>query len=201
MRIRTRRRMARWTSAGVGAATLGMLLIAPAGAAPAPRSGDRAGKGDKHPPPPQMRSLYAMLGKFTCPEKAEPGQPAEEGYMTGSKGLGGHFLDTRVDIPGVLHGRGTMGWNPVDKEYFAFYADDWGSTSTATSKGWKDGHLVFTGPIVQVLSPDPSGNAKGVRMTLTNDYRLIDRDHYTVVQTISVPDGPTVRSTFECRRV
>jgi hypothetical protein len=149
-----------------------------------------------------MRSLFAMLGKYTCPEVVPPGSPpGEAGFETNTKGLGGHYLDTLVDIPGVLHGRGITGWNPVDGNYFAQYADDWGSSSTATGSGWVNGHLVLTGPIIQVVSPNSTGHATGVHMTLSNDYQILGKGHYAVIQTITTPTGQTVQHKFDCRRM
>jgi hypothetical protein len=148
-----------------------------------------------------MRSLYALLGRYECPQRVQPGETPEMGYMTSTKDVNGHLVNTRVDIPGVLDGRGVMGWNPVDRKYFAYYADDWGTTSTATAPGWVDGHLVFTGPHTQVSAPDPSGEAEGVRLTLLNDYKINRPGHYTVVQTLIVPNGQTVQNTYDCTRV
>lgn len=199
----TRRNWVKWAPVGALGAALGLslLLTAPAGAAPAaqPRHPSVA---DPLPPPPQMRSLYAMLGSYRCEDHPSPGITPSVLYVTNTKGLGGHYVDSSVEIrPNVLRGRSTMGWDPVNGRYFSFYADDWGSSYTVTSPGWDNGHLIFTGSIIQVASPSATGHATGIQLGIGNDYQILGPWHFTDAQAITLPDGRTVQHNYDCHRL
>ena len=203
MHIMTPRKWIRLAPASVLVATLGLalLLMAPADAAPTAQL-RHPPAADPLPPPPQMLSLHAMLGSYKCDDHTSAGVTPTVLYETNTKGLGGHYLDSYVEIrPNVLRGRSTIGWDPVDGKYFSFYDDDWGSSYTATAPGWSNGHLIFSGSIIQVVSPNPTGHAPGILLALGNDYQILGPGHFTDTQTITVPDGRSLQHNYDCRRL
>lgn len=193
----------KWAPVGAlgGALGLALLLTASAGATPTAQL-RHAATADPLSPPPQMRSLYPMLGSYKCDDHPSAGAKPTVLYLTNTKGLGGHYLDSYTEIrPDVLHGRSTIGWDPVSGKYFIFYEDDWGSSYTETSPGWNNGHLIFSGSGDQVISPNSTGSAPGILLDLANDYQILGQGHFTDTQTVTVPGGQSVQHNYDCRRL
>ncbi|MFI0487630.1 DUF1579 family protein [Actinomadura sp. 9N215] len=191
----------RRTTLGVAGAITGLLAlgIGPANAQP---SGPAKPRKQELPPPPQVRGLDFTLGTFDC---TQPGQTKLEVTMAAKRGLGGHYYYSDVTqymaapYPNV-YGKGVYGWNPVDGTFIMQYHDNWGSSGTASSPGWQDGHLRFAGNLLQVLNPNPTGTAKGVTLGIKDDYQVIDRNRFTIAQTVTSPDGTSKNGNLDCRR-
>jgi hypothetical protein len=204
MRIITGRGRIRLVFAGVLTVTAGLtaIFMVPASATPAAQSGPgHSANSDPLAPPPQMSSLYPMVGSYKCDDHPSPGVSPSTLYETNTKGLGGHQLVSSVQIrPNVLSGQAVFGWDPVDGRYFGFYDDNWGSSYTETSPGWVNGHLIFTGTIIQVEAPSATGHASGIDLGLENDYQILGPGHFTDSQTITVPGGKSVQHNYDCHR-
>ncbi|MEO5876850.1 MAG: hypothetical protein ABIS86_19900 [Streptosporangiaceae bacterium] len=184
------RRPVRVTAAVFGAGLLSLTLSGAAGA-----------QSKALPPPPQVKGLDFLLGSFECAYTPPPGGSPSVTYTKTRRALGGHYYDTEVRIePGSLRGFASYGWNPVEGTFISQYHDDWGSSANYVSPGWKDGHLVFTGRLLQVITPSATGKAPGVWMDIQEDYHLLGRGHFTSVQTFTLPSGVTLQGTSDCRR-
>jgi hypothetical protein len=198
----TRRKWMMWAPAGALGAALGLTLIftVPAGAA-SPAQHQHTPVSDLLPPPPQMRSLYAILGSYKCADQPPPGVAPQDLYVTSTKMLGGNYVSSDVEIPNVVRGQDIIGWDPVDGNYFEFYEDDWGSSGTATAPGWDNGHLIFKGSTIQVLSPSSTGHAQGLRLDGQNDYQVLGPGHYTDTATTFLPNGTSSVHIYDCHRL
>ncbi|WEV23867.1 DUF1579 family protein [Streptomyces sp. 71268] len=213
---RERRRLApvRWRGAPLGiagASALGLALfaVAPVGAEPAPRNAadsapqqhTRPHKPRTLPAPPQIRGLDFLLGRFTCDYAPPPGSKPATMTMTTKRAMGGHYLYTDATMqPGDVVGRATFGWDPVAKKFINQYHDNWGSNGNYAAAPWKDGHLIFTGSLSQVVKPDPSGETTGVPISLHDDYQVVNKNHFTNHQTMTFSDGTVLKGTYDCRR-
>jgi hypothetical protein len=186
--------------AGASAALAASVLVvagSPVSAAPAPRPPKGHPKATL-PAPPQMSALDPLLGKYRCDEKAAPDQRF---YLNTTRGMDGHFQYGDITIqPGDLHAQAVYGWDPVDGVYFSQYHDNWGSHSTTSSPGWKDGHLVFTGDIVQVAAPSATGHAQGAHLQLKDDYTVVRPGYFIAVTTVTF-NGVDYPHTYDCHRV
>jgi hypothetical protein len=179
--------------------SLTLLLAVPASAVSAPLTGQA--RTESLPPPPQMGSVYPMLGYYKCADTPPPGVTPADLYVTNTKGLGGHYLDSLVVIPNVVRGRSVMGWDPVNGNYFTFYADDWGTSGMATAPDWADGHLIFKGWTIQTFAPNPTGHAQGIRLDGVSDYQIVGPGHYIDTVTSVLPDGRSIQHIYDCRRL
>jgi len=190
-------RPARLTGAVAVLATCAFVVAgSPVSAAPATHAKPH-GK-PKLAPPPQMSALDPLLGKYKCDEAAAPDQ---EFYLNTTRAMGGHFQYGDITIqPGDLHAMAAYGWDPVNGNYFSQYHDNWGSHSTTTSPGWKDGHLIFTGEIVQVAAPDATGHAQGALLKLKDDYSIVRPGYFKSVTTVTY-NGVDYPHSYDCHRI
>jgi hypothetical protein len=195
---RTWSRPVRVTGA-VAVLTASVFAVAgsPVSAAPAPHG--KPAHPAKLPPPPQIKTLDPLLGKYKCDDAATPDQ---QFYVTNTRTLDGHYQSSEATIvPGDVHGIGTYGWDPVNGVFFYQYHDNWGSHSTESSPGWKDGHLTFTGDLLQVAKPDPTGHTTGAAVKITEEYSDVrPGEHFTSVSTVTY-QGVDYPHTYDCNRV
>lgn len=190
----------RLVAGGVSVAmSLTLLGVTPASAES--DSQPRAPRTAVLPPPPQVRGLDFLLGAYKCAYTPPPGLDPAVVYMTTRRALDGHYyyIDI-VIVPGDVHGLLLYGWNPVNGNFIGQYHDNWGSSGTSVSPGWQDGHLIFSGPLIQVIAPSATGVAPGVPMSLKDDYTVPDPGHYIDVQTITLEDGSTGVGSYDCHR-
>lgn len=197
----TTRKRLRWTPLGALGAALSLALLFAVPASAVPSAQPRQGHTDSLPPPPQMRSVYPMLGSYKCADTPPPGVAPADLHVTNTKGLGGHYLETLVVIPNVVRGRSVMGWDPVNGNYFTFYWDDWGTSGMATAPGWANGRLIFEGWTIQPFRPSPTGQAEGVRLNGVSTYQILGPGHYTDTVASVLPNGQTVEHIYDCRRL
>ncbi|WP_307821561.1 hypothetical protein [Streptomyces coffeae] len=153
------------------------------------------------PAPPQMRDLDFLLGTYTCDYTPPPGgKPAVLG-MTTKKAMGGHYYYTDATLePGKVVGRSSFGWNPVDNTFINQYHDNWGSSGNYSSPGWKNGHLMFKGPLNQVVTPDAGGSTEGIKLGLVDDYQILGPGHFRDNTSFTFPDGTVLRGSYDCHR-
>jgi hypothetical protein len=150
------------------------------------------------PAPPQMKALDPLLGKWKCDEAAAPDQ---QFIINATRGLDGHYQNETVTIdPGGVRAVASYGWNPLDQVYFSQYHDNWGSSSSTTSPGWKDGHLIFTGEVIQIAAPDATGHATGAHMQLKDDYTLVRPGYFKSTTTVSL-NGVDYPHSYDCHTI
>ncbi|MET7766722.1 hypothetical protein [Streptomyces sp. NPDC005336] len=153
------------------------------------------------PSPPQMRGLDFLLGSYACDYTPPPGGKPAVLHLTTRRAMGGHYFYTDATLePGNVVGRSSFGWNPVDGTFINQYHDNWGSSGNYTSTGWKDGHLTFKGPLIQVITPHATGKSPGVKLDLVDDYQLLGPGHFKDTTSFTFPDGSTLRGSYDCRR-
>jgi hypothetical protein len=132
---------------GLLTAALAAALLAPAGSPLAAAEG---------PPSPaaEMANLQIFDGSWTCRGQvpASPMGPggAIEGTVVSASDLGGFWQSgtvksTGAGMPGTMEGMFHMTYDPAVKQYVLLWVDNMGGWSQATSPGWQDDALVFTG--------------------------------------------------------
>ncbi|MBB5938681.1 DUF1579 family protein [Streptomyces zagrosensis] len=193
------------SAAAVG---LALLAVGPVGAETANKS--EAAAQSQHsqpkkprtlPAPPQVRGLDFLLGTFTCDYAPPPGSKPATMTMTTKRAMGGHYYYTDATMqPGDVVGRATFGWDPVAKKFINQYHDNWGSSANYAAGPWKDGHLVFTGRLSQVVKPSPTGETTGVPIDLRDDYQVVNKNHFTNEQRMTFSDGTVLTGSYDCRR-
>ncbi|MFF7653920.1 hypothetical protein ACFZCY_29515 [Streptomyces sp. NPDC007983] len=190
--------------AAVGAATMGLVAFAvtPVNAEPdAAEKPSRATSTNPLPAPPQMRALDFLLGSYTCAYTPPPGSRAAVMHLTTKRAMGGHYFYTDATLePGHVVGRSSFGWDPVDGKFIVQYHDNWGSSANYSSPGWRNGHLVFKGPLSQVVTPSAAGKTDGVNMDVVDDYHMLGPGHFKDATSFTFPDGTTLRGSYDCRR-
>ncbi|WP_086710017.1 hypothetical protein [Streptomyces antimycoticus] len=185
---------------GVAAVSLIALTVSPVNAEPDGRAKPPRGRNPL-PAPPQIRDLDFLLGSYTCEYTPPPGGTAAVLKLTTRRALGGHYFYTDATLdPGNVVGRSAFGWNPVDGKFINQYHDNWGSSGNYTSSGWKDGHLIFKGPLTQVITPNATGQTSGVKLDLMDDYQVLGRGHFKNSTSFTFPDGSTLQGSYDCRR-
>jgi hypothetical protein len=127
----------------------------------------------------QMAELNFLLGRYKC--LSTPGDLTT--YESTSKILDGNYYQMVVKffIPGagMFTAYWTLGWDSVDHNYIGQYFDNLGTTGTATSAGWQNGHLKFPGQYVKVVTPGgASGAGQGARQTAQDDFVSVGPGHY-----------------------
>ncbi len=198
-----RRRWSRRVPAGVvGAATVGLVALTVSPVSAEPDTGARPPRGgDPLPAPPQIRALDFLLGSYTCDYTPPPGGRPAVLKLTTKRAMDGHYLYTDATLePGNVVGRSTFGWNPVDGTFINQYHDNWGSSGSYTSSGWQDGHLVFRGPLTQVITPNATGRTSGVKLNLLDNYQVLGRGHFKNATSFTFPDGSTLQGSYDCHR-
>jgi hypothetical protein len=136
-----------------------------------------------NPPAHQMSELDFMLGKYTCLTAPFPHLGRLTMYESTRKILDGNYYQMTVKLlipgEGLFTAYWTLGWDSVDHNYIAQYFDNTGTTGTATSTGWQDGHLKFPGQYVKVVTPGgASGIGKGAQETAQDDFFIVGPGHY-----------------------
>ncbi len=199
-------RRRRWTRqvpagvVGVAAVSLIALTVSPVNAEPDTRGKPPRGRNPL-PAPPQIRDLDFLLGSYTCDYTPPPGGNPAVLTLNTKRAMGGHYLYTDATLePGNVVGRSSFGWNPVDGKFITQYHDNWGSSGNYTSSGWKDGHLIFKGPLTQVITPNASGQTTGVKLDLKDDYQVLGPGHFKDTTSFTFPDGSTLQGSYDCRR-
>ena len=168
----------------------------PVSAAPATHA--KAHRVAPLPVPPQMKALEPLLGKWKCDEKAAPDQ---QFIINTTRTLDGHYQNDEVTInPGNVHAIASYGWNPLDQVYFSQYHDNWGSSSSTTSPGWKDGHLIFTGDLIQIAAPSATGHATGAHIKLKDDYTLVRPGYFKDTTTVTF-NGTDYPHSYDCHTI
>ncbi len=201
-------RGARWIRRHVPVGVVGLAAVSVVAFTVSPVNAEPDTEGKKPPrstnplpAPPQMRDLDFLLGTYTCDYTPPPGGKPAVLRMTTKKAMGGHYYYTDATLePGKVVGRSSFGWNPVDKTFINQYHDNWGSSGTYTSSGWKNGHLIFKGPLNQVVKPDASGNTEGIKLGLVDDYQILGPGHFKDNTSFTFPDGNVLRGSYDCRR-
>ena len=202
--IRRRRRRFPGRRAVLGAVGLTLSALAlgipPAAAAPAASHH----RPNALPAPPQIQALDFMLGRYECRAAGQPDSPVRVKMHT-RRELDNHYYYAEHEYyssAGVpdTHSMGIYGWNPVAGKLILQYHDTWGSSGTGSSPGWQDGHLRFAGQVTQVAAPSATGVAPGFPMGLSDDWQIVDGDHFTLSQTATLPNGMTITNAFDCRR-
>lgn len=202
-----RRRRVPIAIAGAAAVGLALFAVGPVGAEPADHgAADSPAQHVKHKPrtlpaPPQIRGLDFLLGTFSCDYAPPPGSKPATMTMTTKRAMGGHYYYTDATMqPGDVVGRATFGWDPVAKKFINQYHDNWGSNGNYSAAPWKDGHLIFSGALSQVVKPSPSGETSGVPIDLQDDYEVVNKNHFTNHQTMTFADGTVLKGSYDCRR-
>ncbi|MFI0408233.1 hypothetical protein [Actinomadura sp. 3N508] len=149
------------------------------------------------PPPEQLRQLDFLLGSIECigepqaPEVSESGEPIVL-LTDAAPTLAGHFLQMDVVWPGTLAGRWLFGWNPVDANFISYYIADSGSHGSATSPGWEDGRLTFTGGYTIAV--------ENTHPVMRDVFIPIDDDHFVIEESAEVDGQWIPLVTFSCTR-
>lgn len=149
------------------------------------------------PPPEQLSQLDFLRGSVECVGKPHVPEGHEEPdpivlLTTTSPTLAGHYLQMDVVWPGTLAGRWTFGWNPVDNEFITYYIADSGSHGTATSPGWEDGKLVFTGSYTIA--------GENSHPVMKDVFIPIDDDHFVIEESAQMDGQWVPLVTFQCTR-
>jgi len=158
--------------------------------------------GEWTPPPPpgeHHRKLEPFVGTFRAEVKLwmGPGDPmVHTGTMTNSWAMDGRFLEQdykgdAMDGPFPdFKGRGYWGYNDGAARYEGFWIDT-ASNVMMTERGTADGDTwIMSGDFA-----DPSSGATmGKRTVIT----LVDKDHHTMEQFMTMPDG-SEHKTMEIR--
>lgn len=159
-----------------------------------------------NPAAQQMSQLNFLLGSFKCSTAPYPGFGKLPMYETTRKILDGNYYQQVVKITfpgaGTFTADWTLGWDSVDHNYIAQYFDNLGTTGTATSTGWKNGHLVFPGQYVKVVTPGgASGSATGAKETAEDDYTIAGSGHYIDTSEILKDGKWTVAGASNCQLI
>lgn len=159
-----------------------------------------------NPPAHQLTELDFLLGTFTCLTDPAPGAAQHTSTWTTSKILDGNYYQMSIRAP--LPGQGTalaswtFGWDSVDLAYIAGYFDNTGTTGTATSAGWQDGHLKFPGGYVYVVTPGGvSGIGKGLHITSQDDFTIIGPGHFHDTTSVLENGQWISKGGNDCRKV
>lgn len=188
----------------VGVAAVGLVALAVTPVNAEPEAGDkpsRATSTSPLPAPPQIRALDFLLGSYRCDYTPPPGSRAAVMHLTTKRAMGGHYYYTDATLePGQVVGRSSFGWDPVGGRFIVQYHDNWGSSATYSSPGWRNGHLVFKGPLSQVVTPSATGRTEGVHMDVVDDYQVLGPGHFKDATSFTFPDGTTLRGSYDCRR-
>jgi len=105
---------------------------------------------------------------------------------------GGHHYEMTqtISVPGIT-AKWIFGWDQLADEFVSFYYDDWGNYSTATSPGWQDGHLRFSGECL----------AFGGRYRFQEDLQVVGENHYRKIGFLWL-DGKCVQGDLiNCHRI
>ncbi|MFD7501772.1 hypothetical protein [Streptomyces sp. NPDC059850] len=188
-----------------GLVAVGLVAFAVTPVSAVPDAGDAGDKPSRPanplPAPPQMRALDFLLGSYTCEYTPPPGSKAAVMHLTTKRVMGGHYYYTDATMePGQLIGRSSFGWDPVDGKFIVQYHDNWGSSANYSSPGWRNGHLVFKGPLSQVVTPSATGKTEGVNMDVVDDYQVLGPGHFKDATSFTFSDGTTLRGSYDCRR-
>jgi hypothetical protein len=194
-------RSTKWNRrAPVAAVSLVALAVTPVNAEPDTRTKPPR-SANPLPAPPQIHGLDFLLGSYKCDYTPPPGSKPAVLHLKTKRAMGGHYYETDATLqPGDVVGRSSFGWNPVDGTFINQYHDNWGSSGFYTAPGWKDGHLKFRGPLSQVINPNPTGKASGVKLDLVDDYQVLGPGHFKDTTSFTFPDGSTLRGSYDCRR-
>jgi hypothetical protein len=159
-----------------------------------------------NPPAHQLTQLDFLLGTFTCITDPVPGTAQRTSTWSTSKILDGNYYQMSIRAP--LPGQGTalalwtFGWDSVDLAFVAGYFDNTGTTGTATSAGWQDGHLKFPGGYVYVVTPGGvSGIGKGLHITSQDDLTIVGPGHFHDTTSVLENGQWTPKGGDDCRKV
>lgn len=145
------------------------------------------------PPPDQLKQLDFLRGSVECVSEAQVEGMGPVVLLTeAGPTLAGHFLQMDVTWPGTLIGRWLFGWNPVDSMFISYYIADTGSHGSATSRGWEDGKLVFTGSYT--IAGD------NTHPVMKDVFTLVDEDHFLIEESMEVDGEWVPLVNFICRR-
>jgi len=185
-----------------GLVAVGLVALAVTPVNAEPEAADKPSRpADPLPAPPQMRALDFLLGSYRCDYTPPPGSKAAVMHLTTKRVMGGHYYYTDATLePGRLVGRSSFGWDPVDGKFIVQYHDNWGSSANYSSPGWRNGHLVFKGPLSQVVTPSATGKTDGVNMDVVDDYQVLGPGHFKDATSFTFPDGTTLRGSYDCHR-
>jgi hypothetical protein len=145
------------------------------------------------PPPEQLKQLDFLRGSVEClGESHVEGMDPMVLLTEAGPTLAGHYLQMDVTWPNTLIGRWLFGWNPVDSMFITYYIADTGSHGSATSPGWEDGKLVFTGSYTIAV--------ENTHPVMKDVFTLIDEDHFLIEEYMEVDGQWVPLVTFTCRR-
>jgi hypothetical protein len=129
-----------------------------------------------NPAPKQMEQLDFLLGEYHGLTTPVPDEGPMHMILRGRKILDGNFYEVKMIIPtntetGTVVGYWDFGWDSVNAQYVAQYADNLGSFGTVYSPGWEDGHFRFTGKYLRVIiAGGESGASTGEWITTTDSF-------------------------------
>jgi hypothetical protein len=129
-----------------------------------------------NPPPKQMEQLDWLLGEYRGVTTPVPDEGAMRVVLQGRRILDGNFVEVKMIIPsntatGTVVGYWDFGWDSVNGQYVAQYADNLGSFGTVYSPGWEDGRFAFTGNYLRVIiAGGESGESQGEWITSTDAF-------------------------------
>ncbi|GGM70973.1 hypothetical protein ACFFX1_23470 [Dactylosporangium sucinum] len=161
--------------------------LAPAVTQPAAGSAVPPGDGADpiiiNPAPHQMSELAFFLGEYRGLTSDVPDEGPLKVITKTASILDGNWYQMQMVMPtntetGTVVGWWNFGWDSVALQYVAQWYDNLGSYGTATSPGWVDGHLRFTGEYTRVIiAGGTSGVSEGQVIKSIDDFSFVAPGH------------------------
>jgi hypothetical protein len=150
-------------------------------------------------PSERMRDLDFLLGDFRGEYFDFTSQAPTSGVSSWQTRAthSGHIYELTLSVPvPKLNSRWIFGWHEPDACFYEIYHDDWGNHGRATSPGWQQGRLKFTGEFHM------GGFQPGLVLVTQDEYTVVDENHFAKHEVIQTgEDSWVLADIVNCYRI